>query len=129
VPCYPIVNGYSDFVVVPHSRMDPFLHYCGVFSSTNLFSEFAIPTCLVFRCDFIRTFKDGPSFKPGDMWTDEPQAFARKYDFDLQRLMREFPEDLLYVHPDKLSKWTWSGLNRAGVFPLDAQDLPCVFPL
>jgi hypothetical protein len=105
VPSYPMVTGYSDFIVVPAGAMDAFLHYCGVLAAINLFVEFAIPTALLFACPSVRTFKDIADLKAGDFWGSEKDRIAQQHNYTLDELLRNFPPDLLYCHPVKLSQW------------------------
>lgn len=117
---YPFLFGYSDFFVVPGKAMKAFLHYCGVFAAMNVFAEVAVPTALALAVDDVVT-----ELKPGELFDDpnaerepdarfkgiefwdgrEMEAFATQFGNDVARLTTEFPQDWLYVHPVKLSRW------------------------
>ncbi|AOW99804.1 hypothetical protein BJP34_10380 [Moorena producens PAL-8-15-08-1] len=106
---YPLLNGYSDFIVVPASVFEKFSHYCGVFGAMDLFVEVAIPTALALSCPKVVTEAD-TAWHGYEMWNvPEKAAFTEKaqsYDYEISRLFESyFTPDLLYVHPVKLSQW------------------------
>lgn len=100
---YPLVCGYSDILVVSSQDMEHFANYCGIFSAAKLFVEAAIPTAMIISCKSIKTEKD---IHIGGLilWEDRVQ-FEEKYNKSLNELFLNFPKDILYVHPVKLSKW------------------------
>ena len=101
---YPLVAGYSDIFMVTSTVMDDFCKYCGAFAATNLFVEAAIPTSLVLASDRIK-FDKNLKLHYGALWYDELHKFEEKYSFSLTKLLNEYPEDKLFLHPIKLSKW------------------------
>ena len=101
---YPQIGGYNDFFIVPSYCISSFAHYCGAFAATKMFVEIAIPTSMVLCSKSIKTGKD-TKMKCGDLWSDEIKKFEEKYEYSLDSLYKDFPEDLLYYHPVKLSKW------------------------
>lgn len=117
---YPLLMGYADFFIVPAAAIRQFVHYCGVFAALDIFAEVAVPTALALACDTVITeMMPGARFAEADaprhtdfpwrgieFWDPaETPAFAARYDNQWQRLMKEFPENWLYVHPVKLSQW------------------------
>lgn len=117
---YPLLMGYADFFVVPAASIRRFAHFCGVFAALDLFAEVAIPTALALACDRVMTeLAPGARFDDPDaprlperpwrgveFWKPgETPAFASRFSNSRQRLMDEFPDDYLYVHPVKLSQW------------------------
>lgn len=113
---YPMVGSYSDIALVSSSDIKKFAHYCGVFASTCLFVEVAIPTALVLATSLpIQTEKKmkrhGRSY-----WLTSDNVFCEKPDYTWENLEKEyknlddlierFPKDAIYIHPVKLSKWT-----------------------
>lgn len=112
---YPIAASYSDTLLVSGETMPKFAHYCGVFGATSLFVEVAIPTALVLASDKkIKTEKDLP--KSGrSYWKTADNVFcdAPSYTWDnlekeyknLDDMIARFPQDAIYLHPVKLSKW------------------------
>jgi hypothetical protein len=114
---YPMVGGYSDIFIVNHESLKKFCHYCGVFSATRLHVEVAIPTSITLSAKKI-IFEKATKYQGRALWADgwgsltSPEHYSRndfdilsKYDFDIEKLLKEFPRDYLYLHPIKLSKW------------------------
>lgn len=112
---YPLAASYSDTLLVSKETMAEFAHYCGVFGATSLFVEVAIPTALVLASKKrIKTEKD-ISKKGRSYWFAPENVFCEKpnYTWDnlekeyknLDDMMDRFPEDAIYLHPVKLSKW------------------------
>lgn len=112
---YPIAASYSDTLLVSAETMPKFAHYCGVFGATSLFVEVAIPTALVLASEKkIKTEKDirkrGRSY-----WAGTENVFCEDTSYvwdnlekeykDLDDMIARFPEDAIYLHPVKLSKW------------------------
>lgn len=115
--CFPFIGGFSDLLVLPKEGFHLFSHYCGVFSSAHVFVEIAIPTAMALCFDSIQT--EASTSKSGlDVWFPpdrgyssmlERQSFIQRIsndaDFCISRLFESWPNDLLYIHPIKLSKW------------------------
>jgi hypothetical protein len=116
---YPLLAGYADFLTVPAARIRQFVDYCGVFAAANVFAELAIPTALALSCDDIRTelrmgefffdpqaVRDPQAKRIGkELWLEERERFEQQFGNQWQRLLKDFPDDLIYVHPVKLSRW------------------------
>lgn len=116
---YPLLAGYSDFFVVPAECIDAFAHFCGVFAAINMFAEVAVPTALALACSSVQTELalnedfSNPHARPAahapmrgmEFWEAEIQTFCKKLGFSWTTLMEQFPEDVLYYHPVKLSQW------------------------
>lgn len=101
---YPMVRSYSDIFVISNDAIKSFCHYCGVFAATRLFVELALPTALVFSAKEIVTEKD-ISYKGRALWTASDFAILDEYENNFTKLLESFPENYLYIHPVKLSKW------------------------
>ena len=112
---YPLAASYSDTLLVSAQTMGRFAHYCGVFGATSLFVEVAIPTALILASETkIKTEKDGLK-KGRSYWCSADNVFCEDpaYTWDnlekefknLDDIMMRFPEDAIYLHPIKLSKW------------------------
>ena len=101
---YPIVGGYSDILVVDHSAIKIFSHYCGVFAATNLHVELAAPTSLVLAAKRISTEKD-ITLGGKALWVKEDYQVLDKFGLNLNHLLSDFPEQHLFLHPVKLSQW------------------------
>ena len=103
---YPLAFSYSDFLVVPGDALDAFCHYCGVFSAAGLFAEIAIPTALVLSCQSIR-LESETRWQGLEVWAkDEVDAMEKRNQLSLATLFESFPDNQLYVHPVKLSRWS-----------------------
>lgn len=112
-PEYPITCSYSDFFVISKKSMPQFAQYCGIFATCRLFVDYAIPTSMILSCDNIKTCADIP--KRASIMTengsdhaplyDSQPDFETKFEFSLTKLLENFPDDILFVHPIKLSKW------------------------
>lgn len=101
---YPFVGSYSDIFVISSKTIKQFSHYCGVFAATRLFVEVAAPTSLVLSAEEIVTEND-LKLQGQALWTKEQYKILDKYEGNLESLLNDFPEKLLYLHPIKLSKW------------------------
>lgn len=108
---YPVVEGYSDFVVVPAPAMKLFTHYCGVLAAMGVFVEVALPTALLWSCEHVVRETDITS-KGLEIWTKpEVDALKDQHHADLRQLLDAFPENQLYVHPVKFSQWKTDGVK------------------
>lgn len=111
---YPLVMSYSDFLVVPATRLSSFAHYCGVFAAMGVHPEVAVPTALSLSCDsFVveDSFGQNVAVDPLGwhgvaLWNDGREALLQDHHASLSRLLDGFAERQLYVHPVKLSQWT-----------------------
>lgn len=101
---YPLVGGYSDTFIISASVIKDFCHYCGIFAATNLFVELALPTAMVLSAKEIKIEKDLER-KGFPIWHAHQFKILDKYNQNLKSLLSNFPEELLYIHPIKLSKW------------------------
>ncbi len=119
---YPLVFGYSDFFIVPAAHWDRFLHFCQVTTAMGIFVECAIPTALALACpEVVTELGYGENHHTGKrrpgmpmrgvelQWGSkgEREALGRKHDHQLNHLLENFADDVLYYHPVKLSQWQW----------------------
>lgn len=102
---YPIWGGYSDVFIVPGENIGEFAHMLGVFAAMGLFVEMAIPTAMQLLYVKVVEENDLPC-KSKTMWgNEEREAFEGKYQQKYRKLIEDWDEDCLFVHPIKLSKW------------------------
>ena len=108
---YPMAGGYSDIFILSKYVLFPISRTCGVFSAMNLFVEIAFPTSIVLNVarDKVVTI-DMTRYKAGAYWEDNIRLFEEKYSLNLEKLLDEWDNTKLFVHPVKLSKWDVSGL-------------------
>lgn len=104
---YPMVGGYADIFLLTANSMDKISNYLGAFAAQNLFVEIAFPTSFLLVSNSFKTLTD-IGMKGQFPWkgaiTDDID-FAKKYDYNLSKLINDYPKDYLYLHPIKLSKW------------------------
>lgn len=101
---YPLLRAYSDIFLVPDDVMPKFCSYLGAFSATKLFVETAIPTAMVLSADKIKCIKD-IKMEAGDIWGEEINQLGEKYKYSVNKLIENYPKNIVYYHPIKLSKW------------------------
>lgn len=102
---YPLFGGYSDLCIISGNDFLDFAHMAGVLAAIGVFAEIAIPTSMVLTCKKIKQQKD-TDFERGDIWgMENKRAFGDKYGFSLKRLFASWPENILFIHPIKLSQW------------------------
>lgn len=111
---YPFCGSYSDICLVSGKSIKRFAHYCGVFSSTLLDVEVALPSALVLASESKilsekTTKRKGLAYwNPwGAFYKNEEQLIGKldeKFK-NLNDMIENFPDDQIYIHPVKLSKW------------------------
>jgi len=105
---FPFVRGLTDFWVLTKKDVAEFLHYCGIFSSLNLWMEVAIPTAAALLEKKILFAKDLGLKFDWDWWDPQrPPRWQQPTELhDVYRMVEEMPSDLLFRHPVKLSAVT-----------------------
>jgi hypothetical protein len=102
---YPLVEGYSDLIVVPQGHLELFCHYCGIFAAMNLWVDAAVATALILSGSKIKTEKEtnysGTEYWHGEEIIDRLKPSNNKLD----KIGEIFKEDELYIHPIKLSSY------------------------
>jgi len=102
---YPLVEGYSDLIVVPQGHLELFCHYCGIFAAMNLWVDAAVATALILSGSKIKTEKDsnysGTEYWNGEEIIDRLKPSKNKLD----KIGDIFNKDELYIHPIKLSSY------------------------
>jgi hypothetical protein len=112
---YPTVFGYSDIFSLPKSKLGEFYDMIEVFASIQMFVELAIPTSLALHQWNIVNEAD-LNLKTLNVWfPQDPKLFSSKSaiisklendtELKIENLTRDFPDDYLYMHPVKLSRW------------------------
>lgn len=101
----PLVEGYSDLIIIPGSYLKLFCHYCGIFSAMNLWVDNAIATSMVLSCENI-TIESDHALIGKEIWDPvNADKLVRKTDGRIDHLNSLFTNELLYIHPIKLSKF------------------------
>ncbi len=101
---YPLFQGFSDIMIIPADKMEAFAHLCGVFAAARLFVETAVPTAMVFTMDKISSAADLP-YENVIAWDKDRDALVNEHGASLAHLMENWPSNVLYYHPVKLSQW------------------------
>ena len=115
---FPLVCGYSDFVVVPRPALREFCRLCGLFAALHVWAEVATPTAVALACDRVVT-EAQTRWHGTELW-GRPAIDGRMVPtgYDLSALFASYADDELYVHPVKLSKFrTTAGSGPVGVQP------------
>lgn len=100
---YPLIEGYSDFIVVPRDFIELFCHYCGIFAAMNLWVDAAVATALLLCGSPVKT-ENNSNYYGNEYWDDqELSERLRSSDNKLDKIKGLFKEDELYIHPIKLS--------------------------
>ena len=113
---YPVVFGYSDIVCIPKGKLDDFCRILEVFSAWNMFVELASPTALQLLPGTKLSTLEDTQYKSGNVWfPQDPEHFeamnavidglVSSSGGDLGKLLASFPEEYLYLHPVKLSRF------------------------
>jgi hypothetical protein len=102
---YPLVEGYSDLIVIPHDHLELFCHYCGIFAAMNLWVDAAIATALLLSGSEIRTEEDS-NYSGTEYWNGNDIIDRLKTtNNELDKISEIFKEKELYIHPIKLSSY------------------------
>ena len=101
-----LIEGYSDLIVIPKDNLKLFCHLCGIFAAMNCggYSFATSGTFLWVNHPRTRSRFDGKGVL-------EPHR-CKKGDFQSRRKNRQdkwlFSEDTSYIHPIKLSEFSWA---------------------
>ena len=100
----PLVEGYSDFIVIPGAAWKYFAYLCGVFAAMNLWVDTAVATALVLSCLKIKTECDH-NLHGVELWGSDQNKPEDDFRCDFDAFLTDFPNNQLYLHPIKLSRW------------------------
>jgi hypothetical protein len=102
---YPLVEGYSDLIVVPQKHLELFCHYCGIFAAMNLWVDAAVATALLLSGSQVKTEIDS-SYLGTEYWNiHELHERLTPVNKKLDNIYNLFRENELYIHPIKLSSY------------------------
>lgn len=113
---YPMARSYSDIFCIDKGSLFEFARLCGVLSGMNMFCEIAIGTAVVltYKRDDVKLLKNASVYNYIEflsiesaliLWGKEKVTFENKYDRDFSKLLKDWGENLLCIHPVKLSRW------------------------
>ena len=103
---YPLAMGFSDFFILPKEKIKEVCRMFGIFSAASVFTEVAIPMAILFNFKKVWQPQNlklkivAPQKKE-----ERIKMINQKYNFNLDFLLNHFDEDLLFIHPVKLSQW------------------------
>lgn len=101
---YPVLAGYSDFLIIPSKGIIEFCYYCGVFAALGLFAEIAIPSALMMSCGLVKTIKETGLYSIPFWYKDKKKIYPISEMVNIDEVMGIFVKDLLFIHPVKLSR-------------------------
>ena len=102
---YPLVSGYSDFLVVPRADLREFCRLCGILAAMDIWPEVAAPTALALACDRVVVERQ-TRWRGTELWAKaDVDARLAPAGTDVAKLLAGYADDELYVHPVKLSKF------------------------
>lgn len=102
---FPLLEGYSDFIIIPKESLEKFSYLCGIFAAMNLWVDCAVATAMVLSTDKIITENDH-KYKGREIWNEnELQDLIKNTNGRIEEIAKEMPVNGLYIHPIKLSAW------------------------
>ena len=102
---YPLVEGYSDLIVIPKDNLKLFCHYCGIFAAMNLWVDAAVATALLLSASQVKTEIDTKYFGTEYWNIEELHKRLCPVNKKLDKISEVFKENELYIHPIKLSSY------------------------
>lgn len=103
---YPLAWGYADIFLLKRNRLFSIARINGIFSAMNLFVEIAFPTSVVLEIsrDKVQTMGDLNNYSSKVVWSRVEKEELQKDYISIDDLMQKWPEDILFMHPIKLSR-------------------------
>jgi hypothetical protein len=103
---FPLIEGYSDLIVIPKENLKSFCHLCGIFAAMNLWVDTAIATSMVLACEQI-TQECDHGLMGKEFWNpiDAKKAISRA-EGKIEKISSLFSEETSYIHPIKLSEFS-----------------------
>lgn len=103
---YPLFFGYSDWMIITKKDFPSIARAFGVTAAMGLFVEVAVPTVmLLYSSHPLKSIKS-LGFESGAIWDgNELAQIESNFQFELGKLIENYPPKKLYLHPIKLSKW------------------------
>ena len=102
---FPLIEGYSDLIIIPSNSLKFFCHICGIFAGMNLWVDAAIATSMVLSCEKITQERDH-GLMGIEFWDPlEAKKTISKAEGKIEKISDLFSEDTSYIHPIKLSEF------------------------
>ena len=103
---FPLIEGYSDLIVIPGNNLKLFCHLCGIFAGMNLWVDAAIATSMVLSCENI-TQESDHGLMGSELWNPiDAQKLISKAEGKIEKISDLFSEKTSYIHPIKLSEFS-----------------------
>lgn len=103
---YPLIEGYSDLILIPRNNLKSFCHFCGIFAGMNLWVDAAIATAMVLSCEKI-TQECDHGLMGRELWNPiEAKKVISKAEYKIEKINDLFSKDISYIHPIKLSEFS-----------------------
>ena len=103
---FPLIEGYSDLLIIPKDNLKLFCHLCGIFAGMNLWVDAAIATSLTLSCEKITQERDH-GLKGIESWDPiGAKKIISKAEGRIEKISDLFSEDTSYIHPIKLSEFS-----------------------
>jgi len=102
---YPLIEGYSDFLIIPKEYLKHFCHYCGIFAAMNTWVDAGTATSLILSTPSIKQQKD-TRYYGTEIWDNNRLSLKlSETDYRIDKIKDIFEPNELYIHPIKLSKF------------------------
>jgi hypothetical protein len=103
---FPLIEGYSDLIVIPKENLQSFCQLCGIFGAMNLWVDAAVATSMVLSCESITQEHDNDMIGK-EFWNpiDAKKAIS-KAEGKIEKISSLFSEETSYIHPIKLSEFS-----------------------
>jgi hypothetical protein len=95
---FPFCSGNCDFLALDRKTLKAAIPMLGITAAANLFVEIALPTAIIVAANHVVMSKD-VGLSAELLWTEDERNCIND-----DNIARRFCEDLLFVHPIKLSK-------------------------
>ena len=95
---FPLIEGYSDLIVIPKENLKLFCHLCGIFAAMNLWVDAAIATAMTLSCKKITQERDH-ELMGMEFWDpiDAEKAIS-KAEGKIEKISNLFSENISYIH-------------------------------
>lgn len=113
---YPCVFAYSDLINIPREHLDLWCRYLEVFATWGMFVEIAIPTAMELIEGADISYASESQLKTGNVWFPQDPIHRNTVETMITKATQEsggsidkladvYPEEYMYLHPVKLSKF------------------------
>lgn len=102
---YPFMNAYSDIFIISGDAIKEFCRISGIFAAMRLHVETAVPTAMLLTEKQV-VVNEELGYKAHIMWDrEERKIIGNKYNWKVSELANDWEENVVCIHPIKLSQW------------------------